>query len=221
MERIDFLFEKMFAKQISKMANFPEEILMTLIDKKGLLKEKVLSLGLDINESSFIPVIPTGKMKAQAQIAHLVYHSPTNRAISDIYHFFEGFFYNEGRAHDLSRITKTGYLIDVKTLPLSNFLVEEGTPHEQMGSALRRNVEKEGYTSANHVEAFMIACHTNLLPTGSSFCALNFSWDNYEFAKIAHGRDLLYGMWWIQPSIEGKRVVGADHVLVPAYKEFI
>ena len=216
MEKIDFLFEKMFANQIAKMTNFPEDILMTLISKKELLKERITFLGLEINENSFVPVIPTGKMKAIEQVARLVYYSHSPSAISEIYSWhLNGFFYNEPSAVDFSPVREIGWIIDVKTFPLSFF------PSELYldGAALRGEINKEGYTPTNHTEAFMLVCHTDLLPVGSSFCALNFSWDNFEFAQVCRGQDLKYGLWWITPSIKGK--IKADNVLVPAYKEFI
>lgn len=221
MEKNDFLFEKMFAGQIAKMANFPDEILMALMSKKELLKNRISGLNLEISESSFTPVIPDRKMKAIEQLAYLVHHSHSPKGISDIYHNLEGFFYNEPRVSNLSPVLEIGYIIDIKILPLSSFTINKETSLYQNGSALRKNVEKVGYIPANHTEAFMLAYHSDLLPIGSGFCALNCSWENYEFAKIAHGRDLKYGLWWITPSIEKGKVVEADNILVPAYKEFI
>jgi hypothetical protein len=157
-------------------------------------------------------------MKAIEQVAHLVYYSQSQGSISDIYHcHLNGFFHNEPKAIDFSPVREVGYIIDIKTFPLSSFPINL----YRNGSGLREGVKEKGYTPTNHTESLMLACQTNLLPYSQEFCALNFSWDEYEFAKVCHGRDLKYDLDWINPSNEERKIIGTDHVFVSAYREFI
>lgn len=231
--KTNLLFEKLFAAQMTKMAEkFPENIVDVLWGKKDLLKARVEELGLDLslsdkNSIPFCPVIPTRKMECLSQVAHFVYYKQGPSAESDIYSFhLNGFFYNQEKARDLSDVLEIGFLLDIKISAISTFKIPVGTEQDETGRALRNEVKNTGYTPANHVEAFAIANMTELLPTFDRFCAINFDWDGYEFAKVFHGRDLKYGLGWFTPSFnsEGGYVKEKDknfEVLIPVYKESI
>jgi hypothetical protein len=226
MKNFEIFFEKFFAAQIAKIIEkkFPESIIETLLEKKGLLKDKVGSLNINLeNSTPFVPVIPINIMESIKQVAHLVYYSQSNKAISEIYGcHLNGFFYNEGKAYDYSSVSETGFLINVTALPISSFKINPDCSQNQIGVTIREEIKKIGYIPANHTEAFIIACLTDLLPHGEAFCAINFSWDGFEFAKVFHGRDLKYGLSWTAPSFNKG---GCDekkyNLLIPAYKEFI
>lgn len=226
MENFEISFEKIFAIQIAKMINqFPENIVETLFKKKDSLKNKVKSLNLDLNltlEKSvpFVPVIPINVMKSIEQVSRLVSNEALGQEI--YHHHLSAFFYYEESAYNLSPTSEVGFLIDVKTLPASSFKINPSYSKTQTGTALREEIKKLDYIPTNHTEAFIIACLTNLLPHEETFCAINFSWDDFDFAEIYHSRKLRYGLRWEQLPFEKGEYVQRDYkILIPIYKEFI
>lgn len=222
MEKFDFLFEKIFALQIAKMANLPDEILTAFFSKKNTLKERLLSLGLEIKETTFVPIIPNRIMETINQMGHFFHYTQSQKGSSEIYRYYNGFFHNEHEASNLSPISEIGYIIGVDAIELSSISITESNQNE-MGSALRKPLKTEGYIAANHVEAIAIANHTKIMSFDKSFCALGLSWDGFEFARVYHdmGGLLKYGLGWFSPSLKEGLIENGTNFLVPVYKEFI
>lgn len=222
-------FEQLFAKQMAVMTEkFPKEITDILWGKKELLFKKVESLNLDFESNSslpFIPVIPTRKMKIIEQMAHFMWYSQSSKAVWELSTYFQGFLENERLASDMSSINEVGFLLDIKFPSIFGMTIPENTVLNSNGRELRKKIQEDGYSPLNHAEAFTVAYLSDKLAMYNQFCALNFSWDGYEFANIFHARGLKYGIGWFTPHFNKKgecqKPEGQADVFVPIFKEAV
>jgi hypothetical protein len=226
MDKNQLKFEQVFAKQMTELANhkFSEKIIGSLWDKKNTLMEKVL---LYDELPVFTPVIPTSTLECIDQAVRFALCSDSSKDKSILYSYYlNGFFYNEKSAVDLSNVKKPGFLIDVQSKKISEISIPEKFEYRSKGKLLSEAINNLGYIPMNHTEAFTLCWLTNLLPSNAEFCALSFSWDGYEFASVFRGRELRYGLGWVNPDFDktGKYKASESNkhdILIPMYKEVI